>query len=151
MRVVAWGKDVTPLAYSLKSSVSSPEASVSFLYTGAISLEPWVWLLTFEGYSIIWNKSMVFLKVLYRPLHFLSRTSNSRQLALHLSCTFQNVAWCLQSRFEWLILVFAALFIRRRMAGNWFMKMCFVLQRKACCFLSCLVVARRFSSCCFSL
>ena len=71
-------------------------------------------------------------------------------MALHLSC-FQNVAWCLQSSFEWLILVFAALFIRRRMAGNWFMKMCFVLQRKACCFLLCLVVAHRFSSCCFSL
>ena len=57
---------------------------------------------------------------------------------------------------KWLILVFAALFIWRRMlkkslAGNWFMEMCFVLQRKACCFLSCLGVVHRFSSCCFSL
>ena len=53
VKIIAWGKDVTPLAYLLKSSVSSPEASVSFLYIGAISLELRVRLLTIEGYNII--------------------------------------------------------------------------------------------------
>ena len=140
----------------LKSCDSSPEASVSFLYIGAISLELRVWLLTFEGNSIIWNKNIVFLKVLYGPLHFLSGDLE-HQGWHYIYLVFRMKHDASKVVLKWLIfiLVFSALFVWRRMlkkslAGNWFTEMCFVLQRKACCFLLCLGAAHRFSSCCFS-